>query len=170
MRASGFEPDRVTCSSVLSAYLKLGLLTEARRVFDEVKQKDEVHWTSFITGHAQNGMEEALRLFVEMLSTGFKPDKFELSNVASACAGLASLDQGKVIHDLTVQSGIGRDLLVSTALMDMYPKCQEVTDAAVIFNQMRIRNVVSWNSMIIGYSQNGLENDALALYEVNVEE
>lgn len=52
MRASGFEPDRVTCSSVLSAYLKLGLFTEVRRVFDEVKQKDEVLWTSFIAGHA----------------------------------------------------------------------------------------------------------------------
>lgn len=70
-----------------------------------------------------------------------------------------------MIHGLAVRSGIERDLLVSTALTDMYSKCGEVTDAGVIFNQMRIGNVVSWNSMIIGYSQNGLENDALALYE-----
>ncbi|XP_058114639.1 pentatricopeptide repeat-containing protein At4g02750-like [Magnolia sinica] len=166
MQVLGVEPDLVTLSSVLGAYLQSGLVEEARRIFSEMNEKDRVCWTTMIVGYAQNGREEdALVLYSEMLSENVRPDSFTMSSVVSACAGLVSLDHGKVVHSQVILIGIEVDLRVSSALVDMYSKCGEITDAYDVFNRMATRNVVSWNAMIMGYAQNGMDKDALVLYD-----
>lgn len=171
MQGLGVRPDLVTVSSVLGAYSNCGLMEEASEIFREIKEKDGVCWTTMIVGYAQNGREEdALLLFVEMLAECVRPDSFTMSSVVSACAGLASLDHGKAVHGQVIVIGIGGDLLVSSALVDMYSKCGEITDAWDVFSKMEIRNLVSWNAMIMGYVQNGLDKDALLLYNKMLEE
>ncbi|XXG43441.1 hypothetical protein AAC387_Pa01g3478 [Persea americana] len=171
MQGSGVRPDLVTVSSVLGAYSHCGLMEEASEIFREIKEKDGVCWTTMIVGYAQNGREEdALLLFVEMLAECVRPDSFTMSSVVSACAGLASLDHGKAVHGQVIVIGIEGDLLVSSALVDMYSKCGEITDAWDVFSKMEIRNLVSWNAMIMGYVQNGLDKDALLLYNKMLEE
>lgn len=166
MQSSGLKPDQVTVSNVLGAFFRIGYVDEAWEAFKEIKEKDEVCWTTMIAGFVQNGNEEdALLLFSEMLLENVRPDSFTISSVVSSCAKLASLHHGRVIHGKAVHMGVGVDLLVSTALIDMYSKCGETKDAWVIFNMMPTKNVVSWNSMVLGYAQNGKDLEALELYE-----
>ncbi|OVA08564.1 Pentatricopeptide repeat [Macleaya cordata] len=171
MQLAGFKPDLVTVSSVLGANFESGFLEEATRIFKEIKEKDEVCWTTMIVGYARNRREkDALMLFGEMLSENVKPDEYTISNVVSVCARLASLDHGKVVHGKAILIGIESDLLVSSALIDMYSKCGEILNAWIVFQMMPVRNVVSWNSMIVGYAQNGQDQEALALYEEMLQE
>ncbi|KAJ6857056.1 hypothetical protein NC651_038680 [Populus alba x Populus x berolinensis] len=168
---SNLKPDQVTVSSVLGAYIQGGYIDEARKVFGEVREKDEVCWTTMIVGCAQNGKEEdALLLFSEMLLENARPDGYTISSVVSSCAKLASLYHGQVVHGKAFLMGVNDDLLVSSALVDMYCKCGVTRDAWTIFSTMQTRNVVSWNSMIGGYALNGQDLEALSLYENMLEE
>ncbi|XP_059638193.1 pentatricopeptide repeat-containing protein At2g22070-like [Cornus florida] len=171
MRLSGLKPDAITVSNVLGAFFQRGYIDEAHETFSEIKEKDKVCWTTMIVGYTQNGKEEdALMLFSEMLLENVRPDNFTISTVVNSCARLASLYHGQVVHGKAVHLGVDFDLLVSSALIDMYSKCGEIKDAWVVFKMMPTKNVVSWNSMIIGYAQNGKDLDALALYEEMLQE
>lgn len=166
MQVLGFRPDEVTVSNVLSAYFQIGCIDEAEKLFCVIREKDKVCWTTMIVGYAQHGKEEdALRLFGDMLLENVRPDCFTVSSVVSSCAKLASLHHGQVVHGKAIILGVDDDLQVSSALVDMYCKCGVTNDAWIIFNMMPARNVVSWNSMINGYAQNGLDLEALDLYE-----
>ncbi|CAK7337465.1 unnamed protein product [Dovyalis caffra] len=166
MQVSNLKSDQITVSSVLGAYIQGGYIGEARKVFDEIREKDKVCWTTMIVGCAQNGkQEDALVLFSEMLFENVRPDSYTISSVVSSCAKLASLYHGQVVHGKAFLMGVDNDLLVSSALVDMYCKCGVTRDAWIVFSMMPTRNVVSWNSMIGGYAQNGQDLEALSLYE-----
>uniref|UniRef100_A0A161ZRF9 Pentacotripeptide-repeat region of PRORP domain-containing protein n=1 Tax=Daucus carota subsp. sativus TaxID=79200 RepID=A0A161ZRF9_DAUCS len=80
MKVSGLRPDQVTISNILGAFLRIGNMDEAEKLFAEIKEKDKVSWTTMIAGYVQNNMEEdALILFGQMLSENIKADKFTIS-------------------------------------------------------------------------------------------
>ncbi|KAM7277164.1 hypothetical protein ACFE04_019030 [Oxalis oulophora] len=169
MKASGLKSDDVTLSNVIRAYFDNGFIDKASNTFNSISEKDLILWTTMIVGYAQNGKEEeALVLFGKMLKQ-VKPDTFTLSSVISCCAKLASLCHGQVIHGKAFNLGFHNDLLVSSALINMYCKSGAIGDAWSIFSMMPTRNLVSWNSMICGYAQNGEDSKALSLYEQMLE-
>ncbi|XP_022987633.1 putative pentatricopeptide repeat-containing protein At1g68930 isoform X2 [Cucurbita maxima] len=171
MRLSGHMPDQVTLSTVIAAYCQCGRADEARRVFNEFKDKDIVCWTAMLVGYAKSGREEdALLLFNEMLLEHFEPDSYTFSSVVSSCAKLASLYHGQAIHGKSILAGLDNNLLVSSALIDMYSKCGLIDDARSVFDVMPTRNVITWNAMIVGYAQNGRDKDMLELFENMLQE
>lgn len=171
MQLSGLKPDQVTVSSVLNAYFQSGRVDDARNMFDKIDKKDEICWTTMIVGYAQSGREEdALMLFSEMLRGNVRPDSHTISTVVSSCAKLASLYHGQAVHGKVILMGVDSNMLVSSALVDMYCKCGVPLDARVIFETMPIKNVIIWNSMILGYAQNGEAEEALTLYERMLQE
>ncbi|KAF5729398.1 hypothetical protein HS088_TW21G01563 [Tripterygium wilfordii] len=56
------------------------------------------------------------------------------------------------------------DIFVGTALLDLYAKCGLVNCATQIFDCMPERNAVTWSSMVAGYVQNELYEEALLLF------
>jgi pentatricopeptide repeat protein len=162
----GFHSDVFVQSGLVDMYAKCGNLEDARQVFDKMSQRDVVAWTAMITGYAQNGQGvEALRLFREMKADGVKPNLLTFTGVLPACANLAALEQGTEIHDEIVSSGFGSDVLVESALVDMYAKCGSIKKARDLFDKMPQRNAVSWTSMIAAYAMHGSGQEALWLFE-----
>lgn len=47
----------------------------------------------------------------------------------------------------------------------MYSKCGHLKDARTLFDEIPLRNVVSWTSMFTGYIQNGQPHEALTLFK-----
>ncbi|PON77672.1 DYW domain containing protein [Parasponia andersonii] len=171
MQVSGLKPDQVSSSNVVSAYFQTGCIDEAIETFYGIKEKDKICWTTMIVNCTQNGREEdAFMLFGNMLAENVIPDSFTISSVVSSCAKLASLFHGQAIHGKAILMGVDDDLLVSSALVHMYCKCGVTSDARLVFEMMPNRNVVSWTAVIGGYAQNGLDLQALALYEQMLEE
>ncbi|XP_024541282.1 pentatricopeptide repeat-containing protein At1g11290, chloroplastic-like [Selaginella moellendorffii] len=68
------------------------------------------------------------------------------------------------IHSETSRKKCDSDLYVASCLVDTYVKCGSMLDARRIFDRMTQRNVVSWNSLILGYAENGEEEVALELF------
>ncbi|XP_020088418.1 pentatricopeptide repeat-containing protein At4g14820-like isoform X1 [Ananas comosus] len=163
---NGFELNHYLGSSLVSMYAKCGLVEDARNVFDEMPDRNVVCWTSMIAGHAQSGrFKEAVELFREMQIMGVKADDATIASVVSSCAQMGALDLGKYVHAYCDIHGIGKELSVKNAFIDMYSKCGDIERAYEIFNGLAKRDVFSWTAMISGLAMNGYCKDALDFFE-----
>ena len=120
-----------------------------------------VTWNTMIVGYTQRGRDdEALKLLHQMHRAGIEPNSVTISSVLPACAHLAALPEGKEIHGYIIRRGFQLDLYVGNTLIDMYAKCGLMAYAHSVFNKMFNRDVVSWTTMIVGYAQNGDNEEA----------
>lgn len=55
------------------------------------------------------------------------------------------------------------DVVVATALVDMYTKFGSIDKAHKVFDKMPQIDVVLWTAMLAGYAQNGLVEKALEI-------
>ncbi|KAL5199968.1 hypothetical protein ABZP36_021171 [Zizania latifolia] len=161
----GFLTNSFTGASLLDMYAKCGKLEDARRVFDELHCVDLVLWTAMIVGYTQDGSPlDALRLFLNKKFVSVVPNSVTIATVLSASAQLRHLSLGRSIHGVGVKLGITEYDVVRSALVDVYAKCQALTDANSIFERILNKDVITWNSMMAGYSENGMDNEPLVLF------
>eukprot|EP01018_Ginkgo_biloba_P008587 Gb_26466 [translate_table: standard] len=164
---SGFKPDIYLATKLVTLYAKCGSLVTARRVFNEMTERNVVSCNVMITAYSRHGFnEESLKLFYEMQQTGVRPDQFTFASILPACANLTAMKCGKEIHGGILRSGFQSDAFVGSALVDMYVKCGSIDNARQVFDKMAERNVVSWNAMIAGYAQYGHLDEALQLFQI----
>ncbi|KAI3520041.1 hypothetical protein L1887_09262 [Cichorium endivia] len=162
----GFQHQIYIMTALVDMYAKCGSLHDARKGFDYLQEPDIVLWTSMIGGYVQNGENEsAMDLFCRMQKEGISPNELTMASVLKACSNLAALEQGKQIHATTIKHGFGLQVPIGSALSTMYAKCGSLKDGGLVFTRMPSRDVVSWNSMISGLSQNGQGNEAIELFE-----
>eukprot|EP01018_Ginkgo_biloba_P022100 Gb_10157 [translate_table: standard] len=158
---SGFENNVFVGSALGDMYAKSGSIEDALEVFENMPNRDVVSWNAMIAGYIQNEHhEKALQLFCEMQYVGMKPNQFTFASVLKACATL-SLEQ---VHACIIKYGIDSDIIVGSALVDMYAKCGNIGDARQVFDKMPERDVVSWSAMVAGYAQDGDGEEALKLF------
>eukprot|EP01018_Ginkgo_biloba_P003996 Gb_27880 [translate_table: standard] len=162
---NGFKEDLSVVNSLIDMYAKCGNLTEALQVFENMSQRNVVSWTVMLAGYAWNGYcVKALELFYQMQLAGVMPDVVTITSVLSVCAQLEALQQGKDIHDYVIRNGFDSGVSVGNALMDMYAKCQSMETVQQVFDKMSQRDVISWNTIITGCSQNGQPDEALKYF------
>ncbi|XP_057823025.2 LOW QUALITY PROTEIN: pentatricopeptide repeat-containing protein At1g11290, chloroplastic [Cryptomeria japonica] len=162
---SGFLSDIVLTTALVNMYAKCGNIASARDLFAIMPRRNEVCWNAIIAGHVHNGeYNEALTFFNQMQLTDVKPNHVTMIGILPACAHLASLNQGKVIHGYIIKSGLESDVLIGNSIIDMYNKCGSLCSSREMFNKMFQRDVVSWNTIISGYGIHGRGEDALALF------
>ncbi|KAL6525594.1 hypothetical protein OROHE_015901 [Orobanche hederae] len=153
---TGFLSDVVIASSLTSVYAKCGVFGSAVRLFDEMPQRDLACWNNVVSCYYQSGQwEKALEYFERMRSVGLRPDSVSYTTAISACARLLDLERGRKIHEDVLSSGLVMDAYVSATLVDMYGKCGCLEKAKEVFDEIMNKSLVSWNSMIGGYSQIG---------------
>ncbi|PIA36206.1 hypothetical protein AQUCO_03400253v1 [Aquilegia coerulea] len=138
------------------------------RIFDRMKCRNVVAWTSMISLYAQNGCsDKALTLFREMqLRDGIEPNRISLISVLPACNSLGALMQGKQIHGYAIRKDNYHEVSLLNALIDMYSKCGGLNFARRVFdNDSYRKDTISWCSMISGYGVNGKGGEAVLLYK-----
>ncbi|KAJ4851263.1 hypothetical protein Tsubulata_019952 [Turnera subulata] len=157
--------DLASWNAMIHAYIKAGELVAARMLFDEMEERNVISWSIMIDGYVSHGNAvEALNMFRLMLCQGIRPDKISVVGAISACAQLGALDQGRWLHMYIKKHKIAMDLVVQTALIDMYAKCGSLDEARYMFSCMSERNIVSWNAMIVGLGMNGFGEEALEYF------
>ncbi|EOY01788.1 Pentatricopeptide repeat superfamily protein [Theobroma cacao] len=161
---NGIELNSYSVTTLLDMYVKCGSIRDARSVFDELSSVDLVSWTAMIVGYSQSGFpDEALKLFIDKKWFGILPNAVTIASLLSACAQLSNLSFGRLVHALGIQLGL-KDSTVINALVDMYAKCGMIGDARYIFETVSDKNIIAWNSIISGYSQNGSAYEAFELF------
>nr|XP_043606789.1 putative pentatricopeptide repeat-containing protein At5g52630 [Erigeron canadensis] len=172
----GYQFNLPVANSTMYLYLKGGLYSEAKKLFYGLEKVSLVTWNAMIAGYAQmmdvaensvvrsqNGAE-ALDIFLRLQRSGLKPDLFTMSSVLTVCSNLVALEQGEQIHAQTIKTGYLADVVVGTALVNMYSKCGSIKKASKAFVEMNSRTLISWTSMITAFAQHGLARQALDLF------
>ncbi|KAH7315357.1 hypothetical protein KP509_21G046200 [Ceratopteris richardii] len=143
--------DLIIGNSLIDMYCKCGSLIEARTVFDSLKYRDLVTYGVMIAGYAQNEHAHiAIELFERMFQEGIKPDRAVLLAAIKACAVGNALDEGKLIHYELVGSKFEADLIVGTALAEMYITCGYLMEGWTIFKLLPSHDNVIWSTILMG--------------------
>ncbi|XP_057871944.2 pentatricopeptide repeat-containing protein At1g15510, chloroplastic isoform X2 [Cryptomeria japonica] len=156
----------VVANALVDLYAKCGRVDKARELFDRMSERDVISWTAMIVGYAHNGyIEKTLETFKQMQLAGVKPNSTTFASILPSCARMGALEQGMAIHQSITEGGFLSDVVVVSALVDMYAKCGSIDKARELFDRMPQRTVVSWTAMIVGYTQNGLVGKALETFK-----
>eukprot|EP01018_Ginkgo_biloba_P029684 Gb_04091 [translate_table: standard] len=162
---AGLESDVSGGNALVTMYANCRNMENAHRVFDNISERDIISWNAMIAGYLQNGHgKEALAFFTKMRQAGMRPDEFSFISVLGACVSPANMEQGKEVHANIIKMGCESDGFVGSTLVDMYAKCGNLEDASQLFDGMLERDVISWNAMLVGYTQNGHPDEAVKLF------
>ncbi|KAL8516425.1 hypothetical protein ACS0TY_014905 [Phlomoides rotata] len=162
----GHEADISVSNGLIDFYGKCHQIRLSEQVFEKMSERNSVSWCSMLAVYEQNDMGEmACNLFLKLRRAGVEPTDFMVSSVISACAGLAALESGRVIHGLAVKACIDENIFVGSALVDMYGKCGSIDACERVFFSMPRRNLISWNALIGGYAHQGHAEMALDLFK-----
>ncbi|XP_019433240.1 PREDICTED: putative pentatricopeptide repeat-containing protein At3g15130 [Lupinus angustifolius] len=164
----GFDVKAISALNALAdAYAKCESLESVEKIFNRMEEKDIVSWTTMVTAYCQySEWEKGLAIFSQMRNEGFVPNRFTFSSVITACGGLCLLEHGHQIHGLICKSSLDNETCIEGALIDMYAKCGNLTEAKKIFERISNPDVVSWTAIISTYAQHGLVEDALELFKM----
>lgn len=153
-------------NAIADAYSNCTSLEDVRKVFDTMKERDLVSWTTLVGAYSRcSHWEGALAIFSQMRGEGFLPNHVTLSTILDACAGLGSLELGEQLHGLVYKLSLDADNCVNSALVDMYAKCGSIMVARKVFDCISTPDVVSWTAIISGYAQHGSAAEALQLFK-----
>ncbi|EOA28902.1 hypothetical protein CARUB_v10025147mg [Capsella rubella] len=159
-------PDAVSWNCMIDGYAAVGDVKMAREFFDRMPRRNVVSWNTVLALYVRmKDYTECIRLYEVMIDKGdgLKPNKASIMSVLTACGYLGRIELGKQIHSYVRSSKIRPDMLLSTALLTMYAKCGEMDMAREVFDGMKERSIVSWNSMIIGYGTQGNGEKAIEM-------
>lgn len=119
----------------------------------------------------QNGDPEmGLRLYYEMRRAGLAPDQYTFASIFRACATLSTLEHGKQVHCTFLKSQLSENVVVNSALMDMYFKCSSPYEGHLVFDKSLERNVITWTGLISGYGYNGRVEEVLRSFHRMINE
>ena len=159
--------DVVSWNSMIVGYLRSGDLDEALDLFSRMRNRNVVTWNSMITGFVQGGRpREALELFQEMqvMDRMVRPDKVTIASVLSACAHLGAICHGKWVHNYLRRCGLECDVVISTALVDMYGKCGSMEQAYKVFKEMPEKDTLAYTAMISVLALHGYSKEAFHVF------
>lgn len=168
---TNFMFDAYFSCAIIDMYGKCGKVSKARKAFDTLEIRTVVSWTTILAAYFQNdNFEETLKLFLEMELDSVKPNEYTFAVLLNACASLSASGYGNSLHARVYKVGYKDYVVVGNALINMYSKNGNIEAASSSFAMMKLRDSVTWNSMISGYSHHGLGNEALNVFHGMLDE
>ncbi|KAF7134831.1 hypothetical protein RHSIM_Rhsim08G0108600 [Rhododendron simsii] len=161
----GFSGNTSVQTSLLGMYSNCGDLESAEEVFSSIVEKDSMAWNSIICGYMKNDkIAGGLQFYGKMMMCGMSPTQFTYSIVLNACGKLKDHAFGQLVHTRLIVSGAATDLPLRNSLLDMYCRCGNTHTAFDVFSRIENPDLVSWNSMIAGYSERGRGEEAMVMF------
>ncbi|KAH7405542.1 hypothetical protein KP509_15G074900 [Ceratopteris richardii] len=137
-------------------FAKCGFLTKAQEEFDKLTKRTLVLWNALTTGYANHGHgDKVLQCMEQMRCEHISPDAVTCICGLRACGIRGDESMGWQLYLEIVKKGYERDIVVGSTLVDMFVKCGCIMKAQSIFDKLSVRNVVTWNALITGYSEQG---------------
>ncbi|KAK5772154.1 hypothetical protein PVK06_048427 [Gossypium arboreum] len=150
---SGLIEKVFLTNSLIDMYCKCECVDQARFLFENSQELDEISWNTLIAGYVRlNKKEEILKLLISMHRNGLELNTYTMGSVLKACCtnNDVGIMCGKMLHGCIMKLGFDIDIVVGTALLDMYAKNGELNSAIKTFKSMPNRNIVMYNAMISG--------------------
>jgi pentatricopeptide repeat protein len=162
----GFVYNSIVSGAAIDLFSKCNRLEDAVRLFKEQEQWDSALCNSMISCYVRHNLgEDALRLFVLTLRKNIRPSEYTLSCLLNSVSIFLPVEVGNQIHALIPILGFESDAVVANSLVDMYGKFGFIDDALNIFNEIKTKDLVSWNTIMMGLSYNGKVSATMELFK-----
>jgi pentatricopeptide repeat protein len=148
----GLLPRATLEAYLVLLYCRCGALSRARQVFDRMSSPS-MHAFNVLIAASPPG--SAFELLAGLLAAGLRPDRYTVPAALRMCAELPDAAVGRALHGFTTRLGLFPNVVVSSALLDMYAKAGLLVDAVKVFDEMPERDVVVWNCLVTGYARAG---------------
>lgn len=166
------EKNMFLGTSLVEMYGSSNMLAEAQYVFDKLSAQDIVSCNALMTGYAQNAhCEEALDCFESLQGEGLSPNTATFVCILKVCGSAGAACKGQEVHAQIGRNEIlSKELVIGTALVDMYSGCGMLTGARDVFENLPVHDIVSWNGLILGYSRMGEHESVFHLFDAMIDE
>lgn len=162
----GIDSDVYTANNILKGYSNNQDFGLAHKLFDGMLHRDTASWNTLISGHVKSGnFETVCSILRDMRRCGFEYDAYTFGSMLKGITYAGKWDLGEQVHSMIMKMGYTRNIYSSSALLDMYAKCERVEEASMVFEEMPEQNWVSWNALIAGFVQLGYRGTAFWLFE-----
>ncbi|CAN1326033.1 Pentatricopeptide repeat-containing protein At4g30700 [Linum perenne] len=163
----GFCSHVSVLTGLISLYTKCGDVETGKVLFRQIGRRDLISCNAMIAGFTCNGeTESAVRLFRELLLSGVEVNPSTVVGMIPVHSPFGNLLLTDCIHGFSIKSGMVSRPALSTALTTIYSRLNEMESARRTFNDSSEKTLASWNAMISGYTQNGLTEAAVSLFQV----
>lgn len=155
----------VEANSLIDLYSKCGQMSSARKLFDDMRERNEVSWGALMAGYLRSGSpSEVIQLFKCMLSLDcVPPNEYILATVVSSCSEYRRGDEGKQCHGYVVKSGLEFHQYVKNALLNMYLRCWDVKAGIMVLDTLPGYDIFTYNLVLNGLMENGNLMEALGV-------
>ncbi|XP_015580169.2 pentatricopeptide repeat-containing protein At1g71490 [Ricinus communis] len=163
------ERDDVSWNTMISGYASKGMWKEAFELFGKMRvegiELNIITWNTIAGGCVQSGnFEEALELLSHMRSYGIDMDSVATIIGLGACSHIGAIKLGREIHGSAIRSFYDGVDNVKNALITMYSRCKYLRHAYNLFQSTRTKNIITWNSMLSGYTHMDRSEEASFLF------
>ncbi|KAL5059168.1 hypothetical protein RYX36_030772, partial [Vicia faba] len=161
MKCEGVEMDTVTVSSILPVCAQSedsvnGVLIHLY-VLKHGLDTDVFVSNALINMYSKFGMQ----------LVGIQPDLLTVVSLTSIFSQLSDQRVSRSIHGFIMRhEWIEKDIVIGNALVNMYAKLGDMNCAHTLFDQLPRKDVISWNTLITGYTQNGLASESIDAYNM----
>ncbi|KAI4331990.1 hypothetical protein L6164_016933 [Bauhinia variegata] len=137
----------------------------ATKIFERVRKPDIDVWNSCLKIFAEgDSPQDAILLFYRLRQFGILPNDFTCSFVLKACLRLSDIINGRIMHGYVEKFGLQCNLILQNMIVHLYAVCGAMNDARLLFENMPVRDVVTWNIMISQSMKMGDVNGACDLF------
>ncbi|KAL6644302.1 hypothetical protein ACP70R_015910 [Stipagrostis hirtigluma subsp. patula] len=162
---SGLADNVFPASALVDAYAKCGRMTDARRVFDGMPERNAVSWNALIAGYAESGkLAQAMELFLDMERDGLVPDEATFAALLAAVEGPIWCPLMQQLHGKITKYGSALGLVVLNAAITAYSQCGALEHSRRIFDGIGSRDLISWNAMLGAYAYHGMDDKAMRFF------
>lgn len=136
-------------------------------MFDQIPHPNVFTLNTLIRFYADSAdPSPAIPVFSRTRRAALKPDTYTYPFLLKACSRLLSLPTGRLLHSLALKDGLLASVFVQNSLVHFYSACGLFEHAHSLFAAAARseRNLVTWNSVINGFSINGRPNETLTLF------
>lgn len=162
----GFHDHVYVLTGLVSFYSKCGEVERAELLFRDIFRPDLISCNAMISGYTCNGKtESSLRLFRQLLASAERVNSSTIVGLIPVFYPFGHLHLTNCIHSFCLKSGIVSNSSVLTALSTVYSRLNEMEAARKLFDESSEKSLASWNAMIAGYTQNGLTEEAISLFQ-----
>lgn len=163
----GLTCDVFVATSLLHFYGGYGLVSDAEMLFEELPERNVVSWTSLMVNSANSGLfYKVVDLYQRMRREGTLCNKNTFTTVISSCG---ALDDEFLVHQVlghVTKSGLQSDVSVANSLISVFGDFNRVEVASYIFNNMKERDTISWNSILAAFAHNGLSEESVRYFHL----
>ncbi|KAK3029072.1 hypothetical protein RJ639_039216 [Escallonia herrerae] len=150
---SGFLSHLSVSNSLMNMYSKSDEFGQALTIFNSLDNPDIVSWNTVLSGFENVG--DALGFACQMHSLGVVFEAVTYTAALAHCTDHEEFCFGTQLHCHVLKFGLESEIFIGNALITLYSKWSRIVEAETVFYEMPKRDLVSWNAVVSGYSQEG---------------